>query len=169
VPQKGVENRTKAKKPKAETLLQKETEIYKLYNTHLCDCHLWTKNGTQKLKSWEIHIKRISDTSNLPYKLLTSCWQGCPYVRNFQTTLANWIFQAPHMGQFLLFPIPAVSFNLQNPGFIEVLTLINMCVASLDFSRRLSACVPGSVCYINRVCYRCSMPYVADFIPVPSL
>jgi hypothetical protein len=34
------------------------------------------------------------------------------------TGLTDRVFQTRHMDRFLVFPMPAVAFNLQDPGFI---------------------------------------------------
>jgi hypothetical protein len=40
---------------------------------------------------------------------------GNSYGGNFQTVLANLM---PNIDRFLLFPIPSITFNFQNSGFI---------------------------------------------------
>jgi hypothetical protein len=43
--------------------------------------------------------------------------KGDPYWGDTSTGLADQIFQTCHMGQCLVFPMPAVAVNLKNPGF----------------------------------------------------
>jgi hypothetical protein len=43
--------------------------------------------------------------------------KGGPDGRDIQTGLADRVFQTRHTGRFLVFPMPAVAFNQQNPDF----------------------------------------------------
>ena len=74
------------------------------------------ENGNQVLMTFKKEVKKECTTLLLLANLLADHQNS--YGQNSQTWLVNLSLQTQLVYQFLVFPIPAVRFNFQNPDFI---------------------------------------------------
>jgi hypothetical protein len=139
-----------------------------------------TMYGT-KIEPWnENHV----DTHKAYVMLYWSSLQVANLLAGMgETSKLGWICQIWCKGWFVVFPIPAVTYNFRYPGFIQAYTMtfsISMLGQFWFFTKTVWDCAyvcraawlvvclfhQHTFCHIHTECYRCSMLIVLDLFLV---